>query len=340
MTDDYPYIIAEMSGNHHGSFQRAVDIIHAAHESGADAVKLQTYTPETMVADVNYQIEKGPWSGQKVGDLYTKAMTPWEWHKDLFNLCKALDMHCFSTPFDETAVDFLETLNCPSYKVASFEITDIPLIRYIAKTKKPMFISTGMASYKEIETAVANARDAGCYDVHLLKCTSAYPSMAHDANLMTMRDMHLEFRVPVGVSDHSRGVAIPVAAVMMGASVIEKHLTLDDEEGPDSHFSLRPNEFRDMVTQVRNACDAVGEVSYGPSQAEQASLVFRRSLYIIKDMRSGETITPDKCKARRPAMGVSPGDYDTVIGRRLRVDVKAGTALQWGMLSSENDNLQ
>ena len=340
MTEQYPYIIAELSGNHHGSFERACDIIRAAHYAGATAVKLQTYTPETMVADHDYKITKGPWTGRKVGELYSQAMTPWEWHQELFDLCQVLGMDCFSTPFDETAVDFLETLNCPLYKVASFEITDIPLIRYIAKTKKPMIISTGMSRYDEIETAILHAKDAGCRDIVLLKCTSAYPSEAKDANLLTMVDMHKEFSWPVGISDHSKGTAIPIAAVMMGASMIEKHLTLDDDEGPDSHFSLKPEEFRQMVIEVRNACDAIGNANYGPTKAEEESLVFRRSLFIIKDMKSGETVTPDRCKARRPNVGISPEAFEAVMGRRLKTDVKAGTALQWGMLSDENDNLQ
>lgn len=337
---DYPFIIAELSANHHGSFERACEIIRAAHYAGADAVKLQTYTPETMVADHDYTILKGPWTGSKVGELYKQAMTPWEWHQELFDLCQVLGMECFSSPFDETAVDFLESINCPRYKVASFEITDIPLIRYIAKTKKPMIISTGMARYDEIETAILHAKDSGCRDITLLKCTSAYPSEAKDANLLTMIDMMKEFSCPAGISDHSKGIAIPIAASMMGAMVIEKHLTLDDQEGPDSHFSLKPDEFREMVLQVRNACDSVGEVTYGHTKAEQDSLVFRRSLYIIKDMKSGETITPDRCKARRPNLGISPEAFEAVIGRRLKTDVKAGTALQWGMITDENDNLQ
>lgn len=337
---DYPYIVAELSSNHHGTFERACDIIRAAHYAGADAVKLQTYTPETMVSDNDYTILKGPWTGRKAGELYRQSMTPWEWHQELFDLCQVLGMECFSTPFDETAVDFLETLNCPKYKISSFEITDIPLIRYIASTKKPIIISTGMSKYDEIETAILHAKDAGCRDITLLKCTSAYPSEAKDANLLTMVDMLKEFNWPVGISDHSRGIAIPVAAAMMGAMVIEKHLTLDNEEGPDSHFSLNPEEFREMVTAVRNACDAVGTVTYGPTNSEQDSLVFRRSLYIIKDMKSGETVTPDRCKARRPNIGISPEAFEAVMGMRIKTDIKAGTALQWGMLSDENDNLQ
>ena len=338
MGNDYPYIVAELSANHHGSFERACAIIQAAANAGADAVKLQTYTPETMVAG-DYEIIKGPWTGSKASELYAQAMTPWEWHQELFDLCQVLGMECFSSPFDETAVDFLETINCPMYKVASFEITDIPLIRYIAKTKKPMIISTGMARYDEIETAILHAKDAGCRDITLLKCTSAYPSKAKDANLLTMVDM-LNFNCSIGVSDHSKGIAIPIAAAMMGAVIIEKHLTLDDEPGPDSHFSLKPDEFKEMVTQVRNACDAIGDTTYGPTKSEEESLIFRRSLYIVKDMKCGETVTPDRCKARRPNMGISPEAFEIVMGRRLKTDVKAGTALQWGMLSNENDNLQ
>lgn len=336
---DYPYIVAELSANHHGSFERACAIIQSAANAGADAVKLQTYTTETMVSDQDYQILKGSWAGKKASELYAQAMTPWGWHQELFDLCQVLGMECFSSPFDETAVDFLETINCPMYKVASFEITDIPLIRYIAKTKKPIIISTGMARYDEIETAILHAKDAGCRDITLLKCTSAYPSHAKDANLLTMVDMQ-SFNCSIGVSDHSRGIAIPIAATMMGAVMIEKHLTLDDEEGPDSHFSLKPDEFKDMVTQVKNACDSIGETTYGPTKSEEPSLIFRRSLYIVKDMKSGETVTPDRCKARRPNMGISPEAFESVMGRRLKTDVKAGTALQWGMLSNENENIQ
>lgn len=336
---DYPYIVAELSANHHGSFERACAIIKAAANAGADAVKLQTYTPETMVANHDYEIIKGPWTGSKASELYAQSMTPWEWHQELFDLCQVLGMECFSSPFDETAVDFLETLNCPMYKVASFEITDIPLIRYIAKTKKPMIISTGMARYDEIETAILHAKDAGCRDITLLKCTSAYPSQARDANLITMVDMQ-SFNCSIGVSDHSEGVAIPIAAAMMGAAMIEKHMTLDDEPGPDSHFSLKPDEFKDMVTQVKNACDSIGETTYGPTKSEEESLIFRRSLYIVKDMKSGETVTPDRCKARRPNMGISPEAFESVMGRRIKTNIKAGTALQWDMLSNENENLQ
>lgn len=340
MANDHPYIVAELSANHNGSFERACAIIQAAANAGANAVKLQTYTQETMVSDNSYAILKGPWAGNKVGELYNQAMTPWEWHQELFDLCQVLGIECFSTPFDETAVDFLESINCPFYKVASFEITDLPLIRYIAKTNKPMIISTGMARLDEIETAVIHAKDAGCKDITLLKCTSAYPSIPKDANLLTMVSMSEHFRLPVGISDHSKGIAIPIAATMMGATVIEKHITLDDEPGHDSHFSLKPEEFKDMVTQVRNACDAIGEESYGPTKAEEESLVFRRSLYIVKDMKCGETVTPDRCKARRPNLGISPEAFEAVMGRRIKTDIKAGTALQWSMLSNESENLQ
>ncbi len=340
MNDGYPFFIAELSGNHHGYFERASALIRAAKDSGADTVKLQTYTPETMVADTRFMIGNGPWAGKNLQDLYAQAMTPWEWHKDLFALCKDLGLSFMSTPFDEKAVDFLESIDCQAYKVASFEITDIPLIRHIAATRKPMMISTGMAKHDEIETAIWNANDVGCHNIHLLKCTSAYPAKPEDANLMTMVDMVKQFSLPVGISDHSKGNAIPIAAAMMGAMVIEKHLTLDDEPGPDSHFSIKPHEYADMVREVKNACDAVGDVRYGPTDSERDSLIFRRSLYILNDMKAGETVTESNCKTRRPNLGITPEAYYTVMGRRLKQDVKGGTPLQWEMLTNENDNLQ
>jgi sialic acid synthase SpsE len=267
-------------------------------------------------------------------------MTPIEWHQELFDLCAYLGMDCLSTPFDETAVDFLEKHGCGAYKVASFEITDLPLIRYIARTGKPMLMSTGMATMEEITIAVNTAKSAGCIDLTLLKCTSAYPSSHKDANLETMIDMAMRYACPVGISDHSKGITVPVAAAMMGAECIEKHLKLNEEHGPDSQFSLNPAEFGEMVQQVRAARQAVGKVQYGPGASEMDSLLFRRGLYVTQDLIAGDTITIENCRPRRPSMGIQPSFMNAVLGMRIKKDAKAGTPLQWDILISEEANLQ
>ena len=339
MKEIYPFIVAELSANHHGSLERAIKIVEAAKEAGADAVKLQTYLPNSMAAD-NGTIGSGTWQGKRLRDLYQEAHTPLEWHEALFKRAREIGIFCFSTPFDEYAVDFLETFNCPMYKVASFEITDLNLIRYIAQTGKPMIMSTGMATAQEIKNAIDQATDSGCIDITILKCTSAYPSKAEDANLLTMLDIQQEHGVHIGVSDHSQGNAVPITAAIMGAMMIEKHLKLDDQPGPDSSFSLTPDQFKTMVEEVQNACDSVGEVRYGPTKSEKDNIVFRRSLYIIKPMKAGETITSENCKARRPNVGIQADKHDSVMGRRIKQDADIGTPLKWDMLTNENDNLQ
>lgn len=322
-----PFIVAEISGNHRGFLERAIKIVDAAKEAGADSVKLQTFTPEGMVADRNYTIQNGPWAGERLYDLYCKTQTPWEWHPIIFEYCKKIGIQCFSTPFHSEAVDFLETLDCPVYKVASFEITDLPLIRYIARTGKPMIISTGMATVEEIDTALDVAITGGCSDITLLKCTSAYPADPGHSNIAAMADMRKLFNVRTGLSDHTLGIGVSIAAAVLGASMIEKHLTLDDEPTPDSHFSLRPHEFKQMVTEIRQAVESIGEPHIGPSLTERQSLIFRRSIYAVKDLHEGDELTQDNIAIRRPALGPHPSFFEAYLGLRVNRDISAGTPL-------------
>lgn len=319
-----PFIVAELSANHLGSVGRAMTVVDAAARAGASAVKFQTFTPESMVADPAYILPSGPWAGRKLIDLYREAMTPWEWHARLFKFARELDMIPFSTPFDAQAVDFLETLNCPIYKIASFEVTDLPLIHYAAQTGKSLIISTGMATAEEITDAVVTARKAGCKDLTLLKCTSAYPAPASAANLATILDM-ASYGCRVGLSDHSPGIGVAVAAVAMGATVIEKHLTLSRTDGgPDAKFSMEPDEFSQLVTECNRAYEAIGEAKYGPSEAEQSSVNLRRSLYFAKDLKAGQVVQTADIRTARVALGLPPKDLDIVIGRRVTKDVRAG----------------
>jgi pseudaminic acid synthase len=326
------YIIAELSANHNGSLERAIESIRAVAKTGADAVKLQTYMADTLTIDCDneyFRISGGTlWDGRTLYDLYKEAYTPWEWHAELQQVAHACGLKFFSTPFDDTAVDFLEKLNVPCHKVASFELVDIPLLKKIGSTKKPVIMSTGMASEEEIREALAALRSTGCPDVTLLKCTSAYPAKAEDANLNTIPDMAQKFGCKVGLSDHTLGIAVPVAAVALGATVIEKHFTLSRADGgADSGFSLEPDEFRAMVGAVRTAEKALGKVQYGGSAGDEKSKVFRRSLFVVKDITAGEVFTGENVRSIRPGYGLAPKYYEEILGRKAVCDVIRGTPL-------------
>ncbi len=331
-----PYFIAEMSGNHNQSLEKALSIVDAAAAAGADALKIQTYTPDTLTIDHRegeffIADPQSLWKGQSLYELYRTAMTPWEWHEPLMRRCHEKGLTFFSTPFDGTAVDFLERLGTPFYKIASFENNDLPLIRRVAATGKPVIISTGMASLPEIAEAVEAARGAGCKDLVLLKCTSAYPAQAKDSNLRSIPHLRETFKVDVGLSDHTMGGAIPVAAVAMGASVVEKHFTLSRAEGGvDSAFSLEPAEFAAMVRDASMAWEALGSVHYGMTDQEQKSRVYRRSLYVVKDIAEGEQLTSENIRIIRPGFGLAPKYLDVVLGKRASRPLKRGTAMEWG----------
>jgi pseudaminic acid synthase len=328
------YVIAEMSANHNGSLEEALRLVEAARDAGADAIKLQTYTPDTLtIACDNGHFTVGdgtPWAGRTLHDLYAEAYTPWEWQPRLKAAAEALGLHCFSTPFDGTAVDFLERLGVPAYKIASFELVDLPLVRRVAATGKPLIMSTGMASLAEVDEAVRAAREAGASEIALLKCTSAYPAPASEMNLRTIPHLASAFGVPAGLSDHTLGIAAPVAAVALGASIVEKHFTLSREApGPDSAFSLEPHEFRAMVDAIRVAEAAAGEVRYGTGEREAGSRVFRRSLFVVADVCAGEPFTPANVRSIRPGAGLPPKHLPEVLGRRAARDVARGTPLAW-----------
>jgi N-acetylneuraminate synthase len=327
------YIVAEMSANHNQDFDQAVEIIQAAKEAGADAVKLQTYTPDTITIDCNneyFQIKGTLWDGRTLYDLYGEAYTPWDWQPRLKQIANDLGLDLFSTPFDETAVDFLEGMDVPAYKVASFENVDLPLLRKIAQTGKPIIMSTGMATLAEIDEAVHTIREAGGGQLALLKCTSAYPALFEEMNLRTIPHLAEAFDVPVGLSDHTLGIAVPVAAVALGACIVEKHFTLSrDIPGPDSAFSLEPHELKAMVEAVRTAEEVLGTVHYGVSEREAASRVFRRSLFVVKDMKAGEVFTEENVRSIRPGYGLHTRYLDEIIGRRASQNIKRGTPLSW-----------
>jgi N-acetylneuraminate synthase len=336
------FIIAEMSANHRGDFDEARRLLREAARAGADAIKLQTYTPSTMTLDSDdapFRIGAGTvWEGRTLWDLYGEAATPWEWHADLQRLASELDLEFFSSPFDATAVDFLESLDVPAYKIASFELGDQALLRRVAETGKPVLASTGMATFAEIEEAVAIVRSAGNGDLALLKCTSAYPAPADEVNLRTIPYLADRFGVPVGLSDHTLGIAVPVAAVALGARVIEKHLTLSrGAGGPDAAFSLEPSEFAAMVDAVRTAEAALGAVRQGATDHEVASQVFRRSLFVVEPVRAGEILTRDNVRSIRPGHGLPPRHLEEVLGRRARVDIDRGTPLAWELLDDRPD---
>jgi len=323
-----PYIIAEMSANHNGSLERAFETIAAAKRCGADAVKLQTYTADTITIDCDkpdFVIKGGLWDGFKLHDLYKWAETPFEWHEPLFAYARELGITIFSTPFDETAVDLLESLNTPAYKIASFEIVDLPLIRYVASTGKPMIMSTGMASEQEIEEAVTTAREAGCKDLLLLHCISSYPAPMDQANLRQIPELARRFNVATGLSDHTMGTAASVAAVALGACLIEKHFTLSRaDKGPDSAFSLEPHDLERLCVDTKDAWLALGDGGYKRQKAEEGSKMFRRSVYFIKDLTAGHVIGPDDIRRIRPGMGLPPKYFDQLLGKKLRSSASRG----------------
>lgn len=331
-----PFVIAEMSGNHNQSLERALAIVEAAAKSGAHALKLQTYTAETMTLDIaegEFFIEDANslWQGRSLYELYQEAHTPWEWHRPIFERCRELGLICFSTPFDETAVDFLESLDAPAYKIASFENTDLPLIRKVAATGKPMIISTGMASVAELDETVRTAREGGCGELILLKCTSTYPASPENTNILTIPHMRELFGCQVGLSDHTMGLGVSVAAVALGATVLEKHFTLRRADGGvDSAFSLEPEELAALVRESKRAWQGLGGVQYGPTEREKTSLLHRRSLYVVRDMCAGELFTKDNLRAIRPGLGLPPKYLETVLGKQAKTPLGKGTPLTWG----------
>jgi N-acetylneuraminate synthase len=340
--DRPPFVIAEMSGNHNQSLDRALEIVEAAAKSGAHALKLQTYTPDTMTLDLSEREffitnPKSPWRGSSLYQLYGEAHTPWEWHAPIFERARELGLIAFSTPFDETSVDFLEKLEVPCYKIASFENTHLPLIRLAASTGKPLIISTGMASADELVETVEAARVAGCRQLVLLKCTSTYPASAEHTNIRTIPDLRSRFGCEVGLSDHTQGAAVAIASVALGASVIEKHFTLRRADGGvDSTFSVEPAEMARLVDETKHAWRALGEISYGPTESERASMQFRRSLYIVNDLKAGSVLTPQNLRCIRPGYGLAPKFYEQVLGRRLKRDAARGTALTFEHLTGVN----
>ena len=333
-----PFVIAEMSGNHNQSLERALEIVEAAAKTGAHAIKLQTYTADTMTLDLKEREffisdDKSPWKGQSLYDLYKIAHTPWDWHQPIFDCAKKHGLICFSTPFDETAVDFLEKLGAPMYKIASFENTDIPLIRRVAATGKPLIISTGMASQEELDESVDAARKAGCKDLILLKCTSTYPATPENSNLLTIPHLRQRYGCEVGLSDHTLGIGVAIASVAFGATVIEKHFTLKRADGGvDAAFSMEPHEMKELVEETRRAWQSLGKVFVGPTEAETSSITFRRSLYIVKEMKAGDVLTKENIRAIRPGLGLPPKHLDEILGKEIRSSVKMGTALAWNLI--------
>ena len=336
--DSPPFIIAELSGNHNQSLERALEIVEAAAKAGAHALKIQTYTPDTMTLDLDereFHINdpNSLWAGTSLYKLYAEAHTPWEWHKPIFDRARELGIIAFSTPFDDTAVDFLEGLDVPCYKIASFENTDLPLIRRVAATGKPLIISTGMATVAELDETVRTAREAGCKDLILLKCTSTYPATPANTNILTIPHLRELFGCEVGLSDHTMGIGVSVASVALGATVIEKHFTLNRADGGvDSAFSMEPAEMAQLVVETERAWQALGQVSYGSTQAEKKSLQYRRSLYVVKDLKAGDLLTQENVRAIRPGLGLPPKYFEVVLGKTVKRDVKRGTALGWELL--------
>lgn len=330
------YIIAEMSANHNQSYEQAVRILEAAHEAGADAIKLQTYTPDTLTIDCDsayFELCGTMWEGRTLYDLYGEAYTPWDWQPKLKSVADTLGIHLFSTPFDDSAVAFLERMDVPAYKIASFENVDLLLLHRVARTGKPIILSTGMATLAEIDEAVRTIRDTGGRDLALLKCTSAYPSPVEDMHLRTIRHMSAAFDVPVGLSDHTLDVAVPVAAVALGACIVEKHITLSRTAGgPDSAFSLEPDEFKHMVAAVRAAEKALGCVQYGATADEVGSRSLRRSLFVVQDMKAGESFTASTVRSIRPGYGLHTRHFDEIIGRHATRNIVRGTPLAWDLV--------
>lgn len=333
-----PIVVAEISGNHNGSLDRALEIVDAIAESGAHALKLQTYTADTMTLDLSdgdffIRDPTSPWKGQSLHDLYQQAQTPWEWHEPIFRRARDLGLLAFSTPFDATAVDFLESLDVPAYKIASFENTDLPLIRRVAATGKPVIISTGMASLAEIDEAVRTAREAGCRDLILLKCTSSYPASPAASNVATIPVLRSIFACEVGLSDHTLGIGAAIASVALGASLIEKHITIDRSEGGvDAAFSLEPAELRQLAEAAFVAWQAVGHVEFGATDTEEGSLAFRRSLYICEDLEAGDVLTETNLRAIRPGYGLPAKFIGQLLGKRLSRPVRRGTPAMWDLI--------
>lgn len=336
--DEPPYVVAELSANHNGSLETALKMIDAAKAAGADAVKLQTYTPDTITLDGDgdeFRIHGGLWDGRTLYELYREAHTPWEWHAPMFERARKAGITLFSSPFDSTAVDLLEGLDAPAYKIASFEAVDLPLIRYVAGTGKPMIISTGIADADEIGEALAAARDGGCKEVAILHCVSGYPAPAADYNLRTLVDMHERFDVVVGLSDHTLDNTTAIASVALGACIIEKHFTLDRSGGgPDDSFSLEPAELEALCRGARSAWSALGRIDYGLKSSEPANAKFRRSLYFVKNLSAGDLVTSDAVRSVRPGYGLAPKHLDKVIGRRVAHAVKANSPVAWDSFES------
>ena len=330
-----PFVIAEMSGNHNQSLERALEIVEEAAKAGVHAIKLQTYTADTLTIDVeggSFFIDDSAslWKGSSLYQLYQQAYTPWEWHKPIFERCNELGLIAFSTPFDETAVDFLESLNVPAYKIASFENNHLPLIRKVASTGKPLLMSTGMATLAELDEAVKTASDAGCKELILLKCTSTYPATPEDTNLLTIPHLRQLFDAEVGLSDHTLGIGVAVASVALGATVIEKHITLSCADGGvDATFSMEPDEMKLLVGETSKAWQALGKVCYGPTEKEKASIRFRRSVYTVQDIKKGEMFTTQNIKIIRPGSGLPPKYYDVLLGKKASIDIERGTPIDW-----------
>jgi pseudaminic acid synthase len=329
-----PYVIAEMSANHNGSIENAFKIIEAAKAAGADAVKMQTYRPDTITLkcdSADFRIQGGLWDGRTLYDLYLEAHTPWDWHKPLFEHAHKMGITIFSSPFDNTAIDLLEDLNAPAYKIASFEAVDLPLIKYAASTGKPIIISTGLADVQEIQEAIEAAREGGCKQLAILHCVSGYPAPAEDYNLRTIPDMIQRFGLVTGLSDHTLDNSTAITSLAMGASIIEKHFTLDRSGGgPDDSFSLEPAELAALCQGARTAWSALGRVDYGRKSSEQGNVKFRRSLYFVKDMKAGDVLSPDCVRSVRPGFGLAPKHFESLMGKRLRTDAKANTPARWG----------
>ncbi len=331
-----PYIVAEMSANHNGNIENAYKIIDIAKSCGVDAVKMQTYKAETITMNIRtpeFMVEDGLWDGYNLYDLYEWAQTPWEWHKPLFDYAKRIGITIFSSPFDNTAVDLLEDFNTPAYKIASFEVIDLPLIKYVAQTGKPMIISTGMANAEEIQEAIDVAREGGCTELGLLHCVSGYPAPVGDYNLKTLVDMRQRFDLVTGLSDHTIDNTTAITSVALGASIIEKHVTLDrNSGGPDDSFSLEPDDLKELCFGVKIAWKALGKVDYGLKSSEKDNIKFRRSLYFVKDINKGDIVTEEHIRSIRPGFGIAPKNFSNILGMVVNADIKAGTAVGWNLL--------
>jgi pseudaminic acid synthase len=337
MNNNKCFIIAELSANHGGKLDIALETIRAAKRSGADAIKIQTYTADTITLDSKkdfFKINQGThWDGMYLHDLYKEASLPWDWHAEMFRVAKEEGLVCFSSPFDHTAIDFLEELETPIYKIASFEITDIPLIEYAASKQKPMIISTGIAEVSDIELAIETCRKVGNNDITILKCTSAYPADPYDANLLTIPDIKTRFGVKAGLSDHTMGIEGPIVATALGASVIEKHFILDKSiGGPDAHFSLDEKEFTEMVTAVRKAEQMIGNVDYEMTEKKKKSRQFSRSLFVVKDVKAGEKITKNNVRSIRPGFGMQPKYFPEIVGKQFKIDIEKGTPISFEII--------